>query len=69
MNATLIGGLFGLLVGFSGFVVLRNVADRVEREQGASGRQKAQIFRMVAIVDLVVMTLVGAFAGPLALGG
>jgi hypothetical protein len=69
MSAELIGALAGAGVGLSGYLALRAIASKVEAEEGEAGRRKAAILRMVGIADVVLMTLIGAYVGPLALGG
>ena len=69
MSAQMIGAAVGALVGLTGFVFLRMLASKIEREKGEAGRQQALYLRMLAIVDVILMTALGAYAGPHALGG
>ena len=71
MTPAQIGGMAGAAFGLVGFAALRFVADRIDTEHAASGRDKpahTNIIRLIAVAEIVVLTVVGYFVGPLVLG-
>ena len=66
MTPSMSGALIGFAIGFIGFVMLRIVANRVEKI-GATGqpKQTAAMLRMAALADWLIFTGIGFFLGPM----
>jgi hypothetical protein len=68
MSPQLIGAMIGAVMGLAAFIALRSVADRVERNDKENGARVAGILRTAAVAEIVILTLMGAFIGPLIFG-
>ena len=71
MSAAQIGGMIGAVIGLAGFFALRWVADRMEQEPSKDRERTARtanILRLMAIADIIVLAAIGYFVGPLVLG-
>jgi len=64
VSAAQIGGIVGAVVGLANFVWLRGLAERLARD-GSEAGSRANIIRLVAIADMVVMPVLGYLLGPL----
>jgi hypothetical protein len=69
MSAAMTGALAGAALGLIGFGVLRHAADVQERQRGVHARRTAGILRMAALVDLILLPIVGYYAAALLLEG
>jgi hypothetical protein len=68
MSPHLIGAAAGAAVGLASGFFIRSIADKIEREKGEAGRSSVTFLRMIALIDIILLTLMGAFVGPLVLG-
>ena len=71
MSAAQIGGIIGAGLGLVNFAGLRWLADRIDSGQNGNGGRraaKANMIRLVAIADMIVVPLVGYLVGPLVAG-
>jgi hypothetical protein len=67
----MIGGVVGAVLGLAGLVAMRFIAARIESKAqpgDARSASTANLMRTIAIADLIILTLVGYFVGPLVLG-
>ena len=69
MTPELTGAIFGGILGLLGYATLNWVAGRIEHERGAEGKKAASILRFAGIADFVILTLLGAYLGPIVLSG
>jgi predicted PurR-regulated permease PerM len=70
MNPAMTGALLGFAVGFIGFVMLRIVANRIEKVGATAEPAKtASVMRMVALADWLIFTVIGFVVGPMVLSG
>ena len=66
MTPSMTGAVIGFAIGFFGFVMLRIVANRIEKVGATSEPSKtAGLMRMVALADWLLFTLLGFFLGPM----
>ncbi len=69
MSPELTGAIFGAALGLLGYITLNWVAGRIEHERGADGKRVASILRFAGIADFIILTLLGAYLGPIVLSG
>ena len=70
MTPAMTGALLGFAVGFVGFVMLRVVANRIEKVGATAEPAKtAGVMRMVALADWIIFTVIGFVVGPMVLPG
>ena len=62
MSGMQLGAIVGLGLGVVGFIAMRALARRVELDE------TKQVLNMAAIVDLVLLPVLGAFVGGLMVG-
>jgi len=69
VSPAITGAWIGAALGFFSFVVLRVIANRVEKGEPSAGDPKkaAYAIRFAAFMDLMLFPVMGYFFGPLVL--
>ncbi len=66
LSPALTGALIGAVIGITGYIGLRVLANRIETMPDAKDPQtSAKAIRIAALIDLVIFPVAGFFVGPM----
>ncbi|MEQ8825619.1 MAG: hypothetical protein RIC14_14730 [Filomicrobium sp.] len=67
MSNAMIGALVGAVLGLVAYGAIRSVAAKLDQDGSPEKKRTADLFRMVALADLLAFPIAGYFVGPVVL--